>query len=46
MRFANPHMLWLLGLVPLLVVGLTLRADWRRRQLARLGHLEQIRRLL
>jgi len=38
-------MLWLLGLVPLLVVGLALRYDWRRRQLARLGHLEQIKRL-
>ncbi len=45
MRFANPHMLWLLSLVPLLVVGIALRYGWRRRQLARLGHLEQVRRL-
>ena len=45
MRFANPHLLWLLLLIPPLVVGLALRHDWRRRTLARLGRVAQIRRL-
>lgn len=45
MRFANPQALWLLALVPLLVVGLALRYGWRRRTLARLGHLPQVQRL-
>jgi Ca-activated chloride channel family protein len=45
MRFANPHALWLLLAVPALVAGLALRHEWRRRMLARLGHLQQIRRL-
>ena len=45
MRFANPMLLWLLLVVPLLIVGLALRYEWRRRMLARLGHLPQILRL-
>ena len=45
MRFANPELLWLLLLVPALIVGLSLRYGWRRRVLARLGHLPQIERL-
>ena len=45
MRFANPMLLWLLLLVPVLIVGLALRYEWRRRMLARLGHLPQIKRL-
>ena len=45
MRFANPQLLWLLLTIPLLVVGLALRYEWRRRMLARLGHLPQIRNL-
>ena len=45
MRFANPQLLWLLLLLPVLVVGLALRYGWRRRTLARLGHLPQVRRL-
>lgn len=45
MRFANPQLLWLLLLLPAVVVGLALRYGWRRRTLARLGHLEQVRRL-
>ena len=45
MRFANPHLLWLLLLLPLLVVGLSLRYGWRRRVLVRLGHLPQVKQL-
>ena len=45
MRFANPQLLWLLLVIPPLVVGLALRHDWRRRTMARLGHLPQIKRL-
>ncbi len=45
MRFANPQLLWLLALLPLIVVGLALRAEWRRRVTARLGHEPRIREL-
>ena len=45
MRFANAELLWLLLLVPLLIVGFSLRYGWRRRTLARIGHLVQILRL-
>jgi Ca-activated chloride channel homolog len=45
MRFANPQLLWLLLTLPILVVGLSLRYGWRRRRMASLGHLPQIRRL-
>lgn len=37
MRFAEPNLLWLLGALPLLIVGLALRFGWRRQALARLG---------
>jgi Ca-activated chloride channel family protein len=36
-RFANPHALWLLLLVPVAVIAFTLAAAHRRRLLARLG---------
>jgi Ca-activated chloride channel family protein len=45
MRFAYPHALWLLGLVPLLIVGIALRFGWRRRLMMRLGHPPQLARL-
>lgn len=45
MRFANPEILWLLLLLPVLVVGFSLRYGWRRRKYAELGHLAQIKRL-
>jgi Ca-activated chloride channel family protein len=45
MRFANPQLLWLMLSLPLLIVAMALRYGWRRRVLARLGHLAQIRRL-
>jgi Ca-activated chloride channel family protein len=45
MRFASPQLLWLLAGLPLLVVGLALRAEWRRRVAARLGHLPRVREL-
>ena len=37
MRFADPDLLWMLGALPVLVVGLALRFGWRRHALARLG---------
>ena len=46
MRFAQPQLLWLLSLVPALIVALALRYGWRRRALARLGHLPQIAELV
>jgi Ca-activated chloride channel homolog len=45
MRIANLHLLWLLLLLPALVVGIALRYGWRRRVVARLGHLPQVRLL-
>lgn len=45
MRLANPDMLWLLLFLPLYVVGTALRFGWRRRTMARLGHLPQVARL-
>jgi Ca-activated chloride channel family protein len=45
MRFANPHVLWLLLLLPALVVGLSLQVEWRRRVMARLGHVPRIQQL-
>lgn len=45
MRFANPQLLWLLLAAPALIVGLALRREWRRRAMARLGHLPRIREL-
>jgi Ca-activated chloride channel family protein len=44
-RFANQELLWLLALLPLVVVGLALRAEWRRRVTARLGHEPRVREL-
>ena len=37
MRFANPQLLWLLLLVPILIVGIALRYGWRRRLINKLG---------
>jgi Ca-activated chloride channel family protein len=45
MRFANPQLLWLLLVAPALIVGLALRREWRRRAMARIGHLPRIREL-
>jgi Ca-activated chloride channel homolog len=45
MRFANPQVLWLLCAIPALIVGLAVRREWRRRAMARLGHLPRIRDL-
>ena len=45
MRFANPELLWLLAVVPLVVVGMSLRYGWRRRMMSRIGNLDQIARL-
>jgi Ca-activated chloride channel homolog len=44
-RFANPQSLWLLLLVPGLVLAMALRFGWRRRILARLGHVQRVRDL-
>jgi Ca-activated chloride channel homolog len=45
MRFANPHLLWLLLLLPALIVGLSLGYGRRRRLLARLGHWPRVKEL-
>lgn len=45
MRFAQPQMLWLLGSIPLFVIGVALRFGWRRRMLAQIGHAPQVARL-
>ena len=34
MRFANPQLLWLLLVVPVVILGLSLRYGWRRRRIA------------
>jgi Ca-activated chloride channel family protein len=45
MRLANPHLLWLLLVVPAVVLGYALSFAQRRRLLARLGDLPLIRRM-
>lgn len=46
MRFANPQLLYFLGLVPLLIVGMALRYGWRKRMVERLGDQPQIKKLV
>ena len=45
-RFANPHMLWLLVLVPVMVVAFALLLLLRRRSLSRFGNAETVKYLL
>ncbi len=45
MRFAHPHALWLLALVPALVVAYAVDGQIRRRTLQRIGHLPQLLRM-
>lgn len=45
MRLANPHLLWLLLLVPAAVLGYALSFAQRRRLLARLGDVPLIRKM-
>ncbi|MEA2700516.1 MAG: Ca-activated chloride channel [Myxococcales bacterium] len=45
MRLANPHLLWLLLVVPAAVLGYALSFAQRRRLLARLGDLPLIRKM-
>ena len=45
MRFANPHLLWLLLVVPVAVLGYALSFAHRRRLLARLGDAPMIARM-
>lgn len=45
-RFANPHMLWLLLLIPAMVVALLVVSRLRRRSLSRFGNPELLRELM
>ena len=45
-RFANPHLLWLLALVPVLIVAFAVVLRLRRRNLSRFGNLATVKSLL
>ena len=45
-RFANPHLLWLLWLVPLMIVALLLLVRMRRSTLKRFGNYDTVKQLL
>ena len=45
-RFANPHLLWLLVLVPAMIVLFVIILHLRRRSLNRFGNLETVKSLL
>lgn len=45
-RFANPHLLWLLWLVPLMIVALLLLVRMRRSALKRFGNYDTVKQLL
>ncbi|MBE6173992.1 MAG: VWA domain-containing protein [Rikenellaceae bacterium] len=45
-RFANPHLLWLLALVPVMIVAFAVVLGLRRRNLSRFGNLATVKSLL
>ena len=45
-RFANPHLLWLLLLVPVMVIVFAILLRLRRRNLSRFGNIEVVKTLL
>lgn len=45
-RFANPHLLWLLALVPVMIVAFAVVLRLRRRNLSRFGNLATVKSLL
>lgn len=45
-RFANPHLLWLLALVPVMIVAFAVILRLRRRNLSRFGNLATVKSLL
>ena len=45
-RFANPHLLWLLALVPVMIVAFAILLRLRRRSLLRFGNIETVKSLL
>ena len=45
-RFANPHLLWLLALVPVMIVAFAVVLQLRRRNLSRFGNLATVKSLL
>lgn len=45
-RFANPHILWFLLTIPVMILALIVVAQLRRRSLARFGNLELLRELM
>ena len=45
-RFANPHLLWLLALVPVMIIAFAILLRLRRRSLLRFGNIETVKSLL
>lgn len=45
-RFANPHLLWLLVLVPVMIIAFAILLRLRRRSLLRFGNIETVKSLL
>ena len=45
-RFANPHLLWLLALVPVMIVLFALVVYLRKRSLSRFGNVETVKSLM
>lgn len=45
-RFANPHLLWLLALVPVMIIVFAMVLYLRRRSLKRFGNVETVKSLL
>ena len=45
-RFANPHLLWLLALVPVMIVAFAVVLQLRRRNLSRFGNIATVKSLL
>src|SRR5581483_29457 len=44
-NFGNPHLIWLLAIVPALIVSYAFDGQRRRRLYERIGHLPMIRRM-
>jgi Ca-activated chloride channel family protein len=45
-RFANPHLLWLLLVVPVMIIAFAILLRLRRRNLSRFGNIEVVKTLL
>ena len=45
-RFANPHLLWLLALVPVMIIAFAIVLRLRKRNLRRFGNIDTVKSLL